>query len=311
MKNFIIPNMKDQTLINRLLTLLQLLGSNRHYSFSELAERCNVTERTIYRYIEKFESAGFVVRHTPDNQIYIETQKGTGKDIANLLYFSEEEAYMIQKALHGIDDNYVLKSQLMKKIYAVYDFNRVTGALFHPKQAEIIQNLYEAIKLKKQVILNGYKSANSDLMSDRLVEPFDFSINWITVWAFDLSDGVCKQFKTARIDSVTVTAHPYSFQDKHLKLETDVFRISGIADKEIELKLKLRAWSLLTEEYPMAVQFLTEINTNTALFKTKVCSFEGVGRFVLGLPGEIEVLGNRDFLDFLKKKTTFFSFDMN
>jgi hypothetical protein len=60
--------------------------------------------------------------------------------------------------------------------------------------------------------------------------------------------------------------------------------------------------SLLTEEYPLADKFLTKISDNEFILETKVCSYEGVGRFVLGLLADIEIIENEEFKRFIKEK---------
>jgi hypothetical protein len=68
------------------------------------------------------------------------------------------------------------------------------------------------------------------------------------------------------------------------------------------LELNIRAFNLLTEEYPLAEQHITKTNENTFLFQAPVCSYEGVCRFVLGLFSEITVLGDSGLKTFIREK---------
>jgi len=54
--------MMDQPKLERLLRLMKLLTSNVTYSVAEIAERMNTSKRTIYRYIDTFRAAGFVIK---------------------------------------------------------------------------------------------------------------------------------------------------------------------------------------------------------------------------------------------------------
>ena len=63
------------------------------------------------------------------------------------------------------------------------------------------------------------------------------------------------------------------------------------------------AASLLLEEYPLAESDLTQEDENHWLLQTEVCRYEGVGRFVLGLFEDIEVLGSPEFILYLQNKT--------
>ena len=51
----------DQPKLERLLRLMKLLTSNVNYTVNDLAERLDTSYRSIYRYIETFKEAGFVV----------------------------------------------------------------------------------------------------------------------------------------------------------------------------------------------------------------------------------------------------------
>ncbi|MCF8363750.1 MAG: hypothetical protein K9G70_14120 [Prolixibacteraceae bacterium] len=53
-------------------------------------------------------------------------------------------------------------------------------------------------------------------------------------------------------------------------------------------EMSLRGAHLLTEEYPLAEKELIKINDNKWDLNTNVCSYEGVGRFVMGLLDEIK-----------------------
>ena len=65
------------------------------------------------------------------------------------------------------------------------------------------------------------------------------------------------------------------------------------------ISMGLRATSLLAEEFPLAAPQLQKLPDNHWLLKTEVCSYEGVGRFVLGLPGEIEIIDSPEFFDYI------------
>ena len=70
----------------------------------------------------------------------------------------------------------------------------------------------------------------------------------------------------------------------------------------IRLKLGLRASSLLLEEFPLAEKEMSKISDNEYILEINVCSYEGVGRFVLGLLDDIEVIESEEFREFLKKR---------
>ena len=84
----------------------------------------------------------------------------------------------------------------------------------------------------------------------------------------------------------------------------DIFRINSFKQIPIKLKLGLRAASLLVEEYPMAEKYLSPLYDDHSYFilQTNVCGYEGVGRFILGLLDDIEILEGEGLKEFLKER---------
>ena len=52
----------DQPKIERVLRLMKMMTGNNNYTVEEMAERLGTSYRSIYRYIETFKEAGFVVQ---------------------------------------------------------------------------------------------------------------------------------------------------------------------------------------------------------------------------------------------------------
>ena len=51
----------DQQKIKRLLGMLLLLSGKRRYSIAEIQERFDISDRTVFRYLETFEIAGLMM----------------------------------------------------------------------------------------------------------------------------------------------------------------------------------------------------------------------------------------------------------
>ena len=60
--------------------------------------------------------------------------------------------------------------------------------------------------------------------------------------------------------------------------------------------------NLLIEEYPLSERDLTQVDDTHWLLDTMVCNYAGVGRFVMGLIEDIEIIDSPDFIDFLRQK---------
>lgn len=268
---------------------------------NEIKEKFSVSERTAYRYLHILKEVGFLVERT--NGYYkVNKNEGEGKSISDLLHFSEEEAWILSKAIHSIDDSVGIKNDLVKKLYSLYDFGRVAQPIIKKEYSENIHSIITAIKEKKQILLRKYKSANSNIVRDRLVEPVSFTTNFISIWCYEPESRENKLFKTARIGKTEILQKKWQNEPEHRPGKVDVFRMSSFDSFPVKLRLSLRAANLLCEEYPLAEKYLLPENDNHFIFETGVCSYEGVGRFVMGLLDELEILETEAFKKYIKEK---------
>lgn len=294
--------MSGQTKLQKILELMLYLSNGLRYTRKEISDRFKIDERTVFRYISDLREVGFIIPEAKDGLYYIDHKSQYFKDFSELLHFSKEEAVILQNAIHSINDENLLKQNLVKKLYALYDFDRVPDTIVKPEHSVNIHELIKAIKCKTKVILRGYLSANSKQLRDRVVEPFNFTTNYISIWAYDIEAGCCKIFKNTRISSVQVLKEPWENADKHEVLPTDVFRISSSEQTDIKLKLSVRAVELLREEYPLSEQYITQLDNNQFEFEAPVSNFDGVGRFIMGLSDEIEIVNPQELKEFIKNK---------
>lgn len=293
--------MPDQPKFERMLQLLMTLAGNRNLTAGELSDRFEMSERTVMRYLATFRDAGFVIECT-DGAYRIPRIEKPFKSIGDLLHFSEEEAYILTRAIHSIDDTNLLKTNLINKLYSLYNFDRVAETVVRPENINAVHQLIKAIRDKKQVLLRQYRSSHGQLVRDRLVEPFGFTTNYQFVWAFEPESRACKLFKTSRTGLVEVLERGYQHEELHEDIPMDVFRISSREQVNVVLNLSLRAYNLLIEEYPLAEKYVKPLTDNQWQFEAPVCGFEGVGRFVLGLGEEVDVVEPERFRVFLKER---------
>ena len=155
-------------------------------------------------------------------------------------------------------------------------------------------------ELIDKIVPSSIRLKNPLNIADGMTE-FDFLMSLNEIAAKN------KIFKTARIDKVDVTNIPYQFEEFHKQMPVDVFRISGENQIYVKLKLKLRAYNLLIEEYPLSEKFINQNDDTTYTFSANVCGFEGVGRFVAGLTNEIQIIEPVELIEFIKEKFKKFS----
>ncbi|NPA37206.1 MAG: HTH domain-containing protein, partial [Chlorobi bacterium] len=90
--------MNDQAKIERVIRLIILLSKHFGLTIKEIADKLEVSERTAYRYIETFRNAGLIIEKNKNGFFKLEKNNPYNKELNDLLHFSEEESYILQKA---------------------------------------------------------------------------------------------------------------------------------------------------------------------------------------------------------------------
>lgn len=288
----------DQPKIERMLRLMKILTANTLYTVDEIAERLSMSRRTIYRYIDTFREAGFVIKKS-GNHIRLDKESPHFKDISQLVHFTEEEAVILKRAIENIDDTNLLKQNLKRKLYSVYDNKILADTIVRGSNSNNVHALIEAIEEHRQVELVGYRSAHGGAVRDRHVEPFAFTTNYVQVWCYDIESGSCKLFKLSRIESVRVLDAEWQHAAEHEKAQIDIFRMNGKEPKSVKLELGILAHNLILEEFPLSENYLTQIGKDRWLLQTEVRNYAGVARFVIGLMDDIKIVDTPELEQYL------------
>jgi|AntRauTorckE6833_2_1112554.scaffolds.fasta_scaffold08082_4 predicted DNA-binding transcriptional regulator YafY len=292
--------MRDQRKLLRLLQFLTSLSGGFGQSRQEIADRLEVSPRTVYRYLETIREAGFIIEHK--NGYYHIPKQNSNKELNNLLYFSSEESYVLQQAISYIDENSAIKQSLVSKLYSLYSSRHIAHTILQRTMGEKVRKLCDAIENKQQVTLKAYRSANSSKIADRVVEPFAFTTNYISLWGYDVAKQQNRVFKTARIGEVLPSETKWQYPSAHHAAESDIFRVAGDNPVYVKIKMRLRAAELLKEEYPLATKAITPYGKEHYIYEGRVNGFDAVSRFTLGLMDEVEVLEPEELKDFLNAK---------
>ena len=290
----------DQPKLERMLRLMKLLSSNVDYTVDELARKMGLSFKTVYRYLDSFKAAGFVVNKLYGSVYKLGLMPVQGVDLERLIYFSEEEAYLVNSLIDQLTPSNSLKSNLKSKLSAIYGCTSIADYVDKRSNAAHVEALGKAIAEKRKVILKSYESGNTHSIRDRYVEPFAFSTDYIEVWAYDLEDHKNKTFKVNRIGEVQALEEGWSEETFHHKDGVDIFHLSGNTPHRVRLRMSHYAKNLLIEEYPLAEKDLKK-EENLWLLDTQVYNYAGPCRFYAGLMQEISIVDSPEFMDYVRK----------
>ncbi len=290
----------DQPKIERVLRLMTLMSGSVEYTVDELADKLDTSYRSIYRYIDTFKACGFAVEKIHGNIYRLAKLSPKYPDLDKLVHFSKEEAYLVNHLIDRLDPTNALKAGLQRKLAAIYSSTSIADYVDKQSNAANVEALSRAMRDKRAARLLRYESGHSGQVRDRLVEPFGFTTNYIDVCAYDLEDGRNKIFKISRMEEVEVLDDtPWARESAHERPGMDVFRMAGREEFRVRLRLTMKAKNLLVEEYPLAERDLTP-EGEAWILDTGICAAAGVGRFVAGLAGEIEILSGEPLLAWLR-----------
>ena len=238
-----IKTMKD----NRLFRILYYILEKGKVTANELADKFEVSVRTIYRDIDSISSAGI--------PIYALQGKGGGIEIAedfvlSKSLLSENEKQQIMSALQGLDNTTIQReNELLTKLSALFkmkntswievDFNNWQNNKMYEKTFNDIKSAI----LSKNIISFTYFSSNEKETSRR-VKPVKLlfkSQDWY-LYAFCLLRNDFRYFKLSRIKNLEIHTEKFddSFEDVVLKkemLHENTVRIKVKFDRKVAFRV--------------------------------------------------------------------------
>ena len=287
--------------LERELEMLLMLTDNRGYSMEKVCERLSISRRNFYYYLEFFRDYGFMVGK--ENGIYrIDRNSPFFKRLVERITFTEEEAIIIQRLLNKTDKKNALIENMKEKLNRFYDFSIIKNNKANEQSAHVISQLYDAIKYKQVVVLCDYTSPHGRTKRDRLVEPFLLMNDNNEVRCYEPASKMNKTFKTSRMKSVEILDVPWVHEDLHKEIFTDIFGFSGEERIRVQLRLGQLAYNIMLEEHPDSELCITREDDSHWLLDIDVVSMLGIGRFVMGLYADIDVLGGDELKAYIDEQ---------
>ncbi len=272
--------MFNQNRIYRVFRLINLLKSTPAKSIKRLSESMDVSERSLYRYMELLIEVGFEINKDSSNRYYLNHD--------HIESFTKEEAELISQSIASNNKNNPLVKSIRTKLVLLDEMNVASNEIVASHYSKVISKLQDAIETQSQVLLIKYQSASTESVSDRLVEPVSFSSVFDCITAFEVESGMNKFFKIERIGDVQILDSPFEFEKKHESLVSDIFGFNDTGTKHhIKLKLSMRAKLWLIDDYPLSGSFMKEVEDGHWILETEVFNMEPVNRIIRSMPDDI------------------------
>lgn len=291
--------MFNQHKIYRVLQLITQLQNKPSKSVRFMANMLECTDRTTYRYLDLLKQLGFDIQKDEHNKFFI-----VSDNLSEDFFTKEEAGYLIEMIKTTGKEN-KLQQAVLKKIYLKSEVSHQANSLFKAHLGKLVEKLNYGIANHKKVLLKQYHSVNSNKISDRLVEPFQFTENYNAICAFEIASKQNKYFNLERIIDVEVLEESQENQEQHQVEKTDVFGFTEQNGEkfEVELQLSLRAYILFKEANSSLEKYITKIeNSAIYLLKVNVNNPKPIISLIRGFKNELEIKGSKAFLEYLKVK---------
>ena len=289
--------------IDRLIGILSILLQEEKTTAPELAERFEVSRRTINRDIEDLCKAG----------IPIKTAQGTGGGISIMdgyrmdrTILSSKDMQMILAGLRSLDSVSGSRyySQLMEKIQTgssefisgrdsmLIDLSSWYKGSLAPK-IEVIQSAIE----NRRIIRFKYYAPSGE--SNRRVEPYYLVFRWSSwyVWGWCLERKDYRLFKLNRMDCVVETDRGFLRRDVPMPdLSNEKIFPGGIKVKA--LFTPNMKWRLVEEFGPNC---FTETDDGSLLFSADYTDMENLVTWLMTFGAKVEVLEPEEVRDIIRR----------
>ena len=298
----------------KLLALLQLISVLKEpggRTMPELLERLGKEKRTMQRYLKLLEKVGYPVDKTiarPTRYFLFEPAPEGWGIRHEALNTQESELLNLRLADLGTP-NPVLIS-LRQKLQLTMLLLPQPYELHSLRQARILETLALGIEMRLRVRLLAYESGNTGTVRDRDVEPLALANNYNQLASNDVESGAFRTYNLSRMGGAELLLNsPCILPDSGRR--PDVFGMAETDDwTAVELLLTPRGYQQLLRESAGAA---AECRPTTAAekndgwayrYRGRVHGFHGVGRFVLGLPLEVHIVGPEELRRVVLEKVT-------
>lgn len=276
--------MFNQYRILRIFKLIALLKTFPAKSIKRLSQSLEISERSCYRYLDLLEELGFEILKDDSNKYHLKADQIVDP-------FTKEESQLINEVLTVTVKNNPLVASIKAKLPSLEESNILANSIINSHLSKLVSQINSAINEGTQIIINKYQSANTESVSDRLVEPIGFTTNYQYLCGYELDSMQNKFFKLERMGSIENLSELVKFKEKHKLLKPDVFGFNESGEKHlINLKLSMRAMLFLKDDYPETAKYIKESSNGIYILNVEVNSMEPVNRIIRSLPGEVELI---------------------
>ncbi|MDP5170173.1 MAG: WYL domain-containing protein [Bacteroidia bacterium] len=262
--------------------LLMLLARRPGCTVKQLCTLLEVQPKSIYRYLDRLQNMGYSIELDKKHR-YLLAQSAHSTSIQFRL--EPQEVVYLCDVLQSLHDPDGLSLDLRTRLEQSLRPGARERQHFRAPVAYMLGVLREAMKDRKCVRLFGYRSSNSNTVSDRFVEPLHLSEAGGLFAAYEPESETVKTFKLSRAEDLELLDEDATYEGEFPLV--DLFGWTGTDWETVEVSFSIYAANLFREEYYGVMPLLTFQDNPEFPVRAEipVLNWTGIGRFLLGLPG--------------------------
>lgn len=290
-----------ENVYSEVFRLLEYLSDGQWRTMREIGERLGFSSSKTYRCVDSLRECG--VELTKSGKRYrINFKSPFFQQMGANITFTDTEAEMVCRILATVDTSNTIALAAKDKLVRYYGLEAVASPEGQKEHEQKLNIINEAIVKKQMLMIKGYSSPHSQSKKDRIVEPFLVMNGGMDIRCHEISSNMNKTFKLSRMEKVELMDTPWIRESEHRKVYIDLFLFSGEKLNHLELRMGLLSHNVMLEEYPKSQRMFEQEDDTHWILRIDVASYLGIGRFVLGLYDDIEILEGEGFKEYLAKK---------
>ncbi|MGQ9707224.1 MAG: helix-turn-helix transcriptional regulator [bacterium] len=287
--------------IDRIFRLIQIIGSDNNLNADELASRCNVSKRTIYRYLSSISE--FIPICYEEGYKFLYTHSLPQLNLTNDELFAlrlavQNPATGPKSPYYGILASAISKlEEIMNPKYIEDNTDiKIDGKIIYDYSlsSKKFTKIEQAIKLKKQIVIT-YFSLRTSRLTERAVDPYALIFRrhaWYLIGYCHLRKNI-RTFRIERIKQVEVSDKQFERPDD-FNIESyfeDAWELyKGGELIEARIRFDPRIAPLILEGKRHSSQKIEIKRDGSLIYTIRVRGIEEIARWVLSFGRRAEAL---------------------
>jgi len=281
--------------VYRILHLIRLLNSTPRRKASQLMQILGQSKSSFYRDMEMLERLGYIWDKDQNDGYFLQLKLERGQKSV----LEPDELFFLQDLLQQTSANSPQAQAILHKFDLNLNMIPLADALPQLHANRILQLVRAALETQSNILIKGYHSLSSESVGNRRVEPLEITPDYRYLIGWDMDKERQSQFKLSRIQDIEFIEGKVA--PGRLASPMDLFGLTGPEWLDVKLRLSNTAHHLLIEEFPLVRTHIRRRHDGI-FFEGQVRNWKGIGRFILGLPGEITVIAPEALRVYLRER---------